>query len=87
MVRSLPTQSKTDDAEIDLVDQRQVTCDPSRTDFVDADCVDWPSVPMLQPQVTTHSTASKDLVPRGTERLGGLFFHKRRRAQRARKSI
>jgi len=76
MVRSFAYPEQTDDAEIDLVDQRQVLVTLGVLDFVDADCVDLAQCAMLQPPSDNTFDGIKDLVPRGTERLGGLFPQK-----------
>jgi hypothetical protein len=77
---------QTGDAEIDLVDQRQVFMAFGVLDFIDADGVDRAQRPMSRPQVTTCSTASKTLS-QDVRNDSAVSFQESRRAQRARKSI
>ena len=49
------------DADVDLIDERQVFVALGILDFIDADRVDLVQFPGSRPQVTTCSTASKTL--------------------------
>jgi len=55
--RAHPKQAR--DVEIDLINQRQVLVAFGVLDFIDADGIDLPQHPVLQPKVTTCSTRRK----------------------------
>ncbi len=61
------------DAEIDLIDQRQVLVAFGVLDFIDADGVDLAERPVLQTPGDDMFDGVKDLVPGSAERLGGFF--------------
>ena len=69
MVLSLPDPKQAGDAEIDLIDQRQVLVPFGVLDFVDADGVDLAEHPVLQPEGDDVFDGVEDLVPGSAERF------------------
>ena len=70
MVRSLPTQRKAGDAQIDLVDQGQVFVTFGVLDFVDSDGINLAQHPVLQARGDHVLHRVEDLVPGSAKRLG-----------------
>jgi hypothetical protein len=64
---------QTGDADIDLVDQRQILVPFGLLDFVNADGVDLPQHPVLQTPGDDVLDRIENLVPRGAKCFSGLF--------------
>jgi len=86
MVLFAATPKQARDVEIDLINQSQVLVAFGILDLIDADRIGFGLDPVLQPEVTTCSTASKNLVQE-VRKASAVSFHDSRRAQRAKKSM
>ena len=75
--RSLLADPKqTGDAEIDLIDQRQILVPFGVLDFIDADGVDLTERAVLQTPRDDMFDRVENLIPGGAERIGRFFPRK-----------
>ena len=63
MVLSLPDPKQAGDAEIDLINQRQILVPFGVLDFVDSDGIDLAEHPVLQPEGDDMFDRVENLVP------------------------
>ena len=81
-----PDPKQTGDAEIDLINQRQVLVPLGVLDFINLYGIDLTERAVLQPERDDMFDRVKDLVPRGAKRFG-RFLPDNRRGQRAGNSM